>query len=156
MTTKISDSLDLELAYKKGEVSEPVMEYIKAVWDEMDAWRDIAEGNKDYTKIEIGLSEPWSDSKEDKVNFPKHYNNGEVECIEAMFASSSLDEFLGYVKNSAFKYRWRYKDKGGVEDLKKAQFYSDLHLIVYQGLEASEARIDTFNKVREYLKGIRE
>lgn len=97
----------------------------------------------------------FKQSKGDNVNFPIHYNSGEVECIEAMFASSSLEEFIGYVKNSAFKYRWRYKDKNGVEDLKKADFYSGLHMISYKGKISNEPRIDIFNKIKSHLKGKR-
>ena len=32
-------------------------------------------------------------------------------------------EFLGYLRGNVIKYISRYKDKGGVEDLRKAQHY---------------------------------
>ena len=32
-------------------------------------------------------------------------------------------EFLGYLKGNAQKYIWRYRNKNGLEDLKKAQIY---------------------------------
>lgn len=60
----------------------------------------------------------------DMVNHPSHYTNGEIECIEAIKASMSKDEFLGYLKGNAMKYVWRYRLKGKPrEDLEKANFY---------------------------------
>ena len=59
----------------------------------------------------------------DMVNSPIHYSAGGVECIDALQASMTRDEFLGYLKGNIMKYVWRYRDKGGVEDLKKANWY---------------------------------
>ena len=60
---------------------------------------------------------------EDKVNSPAHYNNGEIECIDAIAAALTLDELKGFVKGNVVKYLWRMEHKGGLEDLKKAQWY---------------------------------
>lgn len=59
----------------------------------------------------------------DMVNHPSHYTKGGVECIEAIRASMSKEAFAGYCKGNAIKYIWRYQDKGGLEDLAKAQVY---------------------------------
>ena len=61
---------------------------------------------------------------EDAVNHPSHYTQGGIECIEAIKASMSQEEFLGYLKGNAIKYVWRYRMKGKAkEDLQKAQWY---------------------------------
>ena len=61
---------------------------------------------------------------EDVVNSPSHYNTKGVECIEAIEASMSEQEFQGYLKGNVMKYMWRYTYKGKpVEDLKKAEWY---------------------------------
>ncbi|ADO14415.1 AB1gp44 [Acinetobacter phage AB1] len=62
---------------------------------------------------------------DDKVNQPSHYANFSIECIDAMQAMLSRDEFIGYLRGNIFKYLWRYKLKNGVEDLKKAQWYQN-------------------------------
>lgn len=62
---------------------------------------------------------------EDKVNQPNHYANFSIECIDAMQAMLSREEFIGYLRGNIFKYLWRYKLKNGVEDLKKAQWYQN-------------------------------
>ena len=60
------------------------------------------------------------------VDSPNHYNSGSLECIDAIEASMSRDEFLGYLKGNTLKYLWRYRYKGKPEeDLKKAQWYLD-------------------------------
>ena len=62
---------------------------------------------------------------EDKVNHPAHYTQGTVECIDALEASMTYEEFIGHLKGCQMKYVWRYRLKGGVEDLKKARWYLD-------------------------------
>lgn len=60
----------------------------------------------------------------DAVNHPLHYVQGGVECIDAI-ESAVGDEFSGYLAGNVIKYVWRYRNKGGVEDLKKARWYID-------------------------------
>ena len=63
---------------------------------------------------------------EDVVNKPKHYNTGNIECIEAIEESMSSVAFKGYLKGNCLKYLWRYDYKGKqVEDLQKAGWYLD-------------------------------
>ena len=59
----------------------------------------------------------------DAVNHPTHYTSGGVECIEAIRSSMTADGFADYCKGNIIKYIWRWRDKGGIEDLKKAQVY---------------------------------
>ena len=59
----------------------------------------------------------------DNVQQPAHYTAGGIECIHAIKASMSSEEYLGYLKGNAMKYLWRYKHKNGLEDLRKAQIY---------------------------------
>lgn len=61
--------------------------------------------------------------KEDTVNHPSHYTDGGIECIEAIEAQLTQEEYRGYLKGNIAKYVWRERHKGGVESLKKAQWY---------------------------------
>lgn len=57
---------------------------------------------------------------------PDHYQQGDVECIAAL--DSCLQNLRGaeaYCTGNAIKYLWRWKDKNGLEDLKKARWYLD-------------------------------
>lgn len=64
--------------------------------------------------------------EKDNVNHPAHYTAGGIECIEAIKASMTSEEFYGYLKGNALKYVWRYKNKGKpLEDLQKARWYLD-------------------------------
>ena len=60
---------------------------------------------------------------EDVVNKPKHYNQGTIECIDAIEAMLTHAEFVGYLRGNSLKYRWRFRYKNGTEDLLKAQWY---------------------------------
>lgn len=60
---------------------------------------------------------------EDFVNHPPHYTVGLIECIDAIEASMTPQQFRGYLKGNVIKYLWRYDHKGGVEDLKKGLWY---------------------------------
>jgi hypothetical protein len=57
------------------------------------------------------------------VEHPPHYNQGSVECIVAIQAALSPEEFRGYCKGNALKYVWREQHKAGIESLQKAQWY---------------------------------
>ena len=62
-------------------------------------------------------------SMEDVVNHPKHYNKHGVECIDAIRATLTDEEFRGYCKGNVLKYTWRERYKNGFEDLRKAMWY---------------------------------
>ena len=58
----------------------------------------------------------------DNVNHPSHYCAGGVECIDGIRAVLGQG-FVDYCQGNAIKYLWRWRHKGGVEDLRKAQVY---------------------------------
>lgn len=66
---------------------------------------------------------PEMEGKPDAVNHPGHYCQGGIECIKAIEASMTPEEFQGYCKGNVMKYIWRFREKNGLEDLKKAQVY---------------------------------
>jgi hypothetical protein len=61
----------------------------------------------------------------DLVNHPEHYRQGEIECIDAIEAALTPDEFRGYCKGNVIKYVWRERHKGGAQSLMKARWYLD-------------------------------
>ena len=61
--------------------------------------------------------------KVDLVNLPPHYRKGDIECIDAIRAMLSSEEFIGYLRGNSLKYRWRFRYKNGIEDLEKAEWY---------------------------------
>jgi hypothetical protein len=59
----------------------------------------------------------------DNIN-PSHYKKGKVECIDALEAATVNKTGLQAVCTAnVIKYLWRFEEKGGLEDLKKAQWY---------------------------------
>ena len=62
----------------------------------------------------------------DAVNRPEHYNNGGMECIDAIKGMLTHDEYIGYLRGNALKYMWRFRYKGKpIEDLRKARWYEE-------------------------------
>jgi hypothetical protein len=54
----------------------------------------------------------------------EHYMRGGLECIDAMRAIATPEEFQGYCRLSAFKYLWRLGEKDApVREAKKAEDY---------------------------------
>ena len=66
---------------------------------------------------------PEQTEQHDNVSHPAHYTQGGIECIAAIKASMTPVEFQGYCKGNCEKYLWRWRNKGGAEDLKKAKVY---------------------------------
>jgi hypothetical protein len=63
--------------------------------------------------------------QQDQVNHPPHYTDGGIECIEAIEAQLTTEEYQGYLRGNCVKYLWRWRHKGGKTDLAKAQWYLD-------------------------------
>jgi len=61
----------------------------------------------------------------DLVNNPPHYNKGDIECIDAIEAMLTQEEFVGYLRGNSLKYRWRFRYKNGIQDLDKATWYEN-------------------------------
>lgn len=60
----------------------------------------------------------------DNVNHPKHYTQGGIECIDAIKAATVGKTGIEAVcVANVVKYLWRYEEKNGVEDVKKARWY---------------------------------
>lgn len=80
---------------------------------------EIPDGEPDQTNYAGGTEKEW-----DAVSKPLHYNQGGIECIEAIKAAIvHLTGIDAMCTANAIKYLWRWKHKNGLEDLKKAQWY---------------------------------
>ena len=102
-----------------------------ATSEDWDALRDKSTGRDNKFQVQ------WLDEedvpnehpvfgKPDMVESPAHYNNGSIECIEAIEAMLNKDEYIGYLRGNALKYRWRFRYKNKpFEDLRKARWYED-------------------------------
>lgn len=60
-------------------------------------------------------------TKLEEIKKPSRYNKrGKLECWDVI-----LDQEMNFLEGNVLKYLWRYKEKNGVEDLKKAKVYLD-------------------------------
>ena len=73
--------------------------------------------------IAYRLHKPEAAEAPDLVNNPPHYKQGDIECIDAIKAALTEEEFRGYCKGNALKYIWRERHKGVNESLAKANWY---------------------------------
>lgn len=64
------------------------------------------------------------ENKPDMVSHPKHYTQGDIECIDALKAATVGKRGIEAVcVANVIKYLWRYEEKNGIEDVRKAKFY---------------------------------
>lgn len=62
--------------------------------------------------------------EKDNVNHPSHYTQGGIECIDAIKAATVGKKPMEAVcVANVVKYLWRYEEKNGLEDVKKARWY---------------------------------
>lgn len=60
----------------------------------------------------------------DPINSPSHYEGTTgIECIDAIKACMPLEAYSGFLAGNVVKYVWRYRRKGGLESLQKANWY---------------------------------
>ena len=64
------------------------------------------------------------ENKPDVVAHPKHYTQGGIECIDALKAATVGKRGIEAVcVANVIKYLWRYEEKNGIEDVRKAKWY---------------------------------
>lgn len=70
------------------------------------------------------------------VLHPSHYEGCEgIECIDAIHATLGDDRFIDFCTANAIKYLWRWRDKGGSQDLAKAHVYTGWAVDVAESIE---------------------
>ncbi|WP_198041829.1 DUF3310 domain-containing protein [Paenibacillus larvae] len=63
--------------------------------------------------------------RNDRVN-PSYYTKNGLGCLDVIKAiTDGLDPLEAFCIGNVTKYIWRWKDKNGVEDLRKARQYLD-------------------------------
>ena len=82
---------------------------------DFDEWSD--------DKLAIAYDHVYKNSP-DMVNHPKHYTQGDIECIDALKAATVGKRGIEAVcVANVIKYLWRYEEKNGIEDVRKAKWY---------------------------------
>lgn len=101
--------------------------WIDAIDDECD---DSPEKYFEPIMSEIFISE------QDNVNHPSHYANNPkgIECIDAMEAGLGKERVMSFCLCNAFKYIFRTQNKNGIEDIKKAIWYLNKFVSLYEGV----------------------
>jgi len=61
----------------------------------------------------------------DNINSPVHYNSLGAKCAQCEHPIECIDvaEKANFCIGNVWKYTWRYQQKNGLEDLRKAQWY---------------------------------
>lgn len=72
--------------------------------------------------IKKAFGDEEDDEGHDAVNHPAHYEHG-IECIDEMILLYGVVETMIFCKLNQHKYRKRAFDKGGKEDMDKADWY---------------------------------
>jgi len=69
-----------------------------------------------------------NDAKQEELIKPERYlrasNGAEVECIDAIRAALTPEEWRGFLKGTVMRYVWRERQKGGEADCLKSLYYS--------------------------------
>ena len=94
------------------------------------------------------LAQTAEDIKPETVNHPTHYTSGcGFECIEMMEMVFGKEAVHDFCTLNAFKYLWRYRQKGGADDIGKAKWY----LEYTKGLNVFKNR-QAIDKMREHIE----
>lgn len=81
------------------------------------------------------------------VIHPDHYNAGKVECIDALEAATvKLTGIEAFYTANIIKYLWRWRQKSGLEDLKKAANYLQMLIRKVEGESIAEKVCETVHR----------
>ena len=88
----------------------------------------------------------------DNINHPAHYEgNTSLECIDVMEIAFGQESVAKFCLCNAFKYLWRYKHKGGAEDVQKAEWYLNHYSDIVGEYSNTVAISGAYNKMRELV-----
>ena len=120
-TPPMRDHLEINKVYSEQEIA-----VLRGNWDNPEVnlvptdWQEVTENSIEEQTVTLQGDLQINDL----VNAPIHYNKGKIECIDAIEAAVvGKGGFEGALVANVIKYLWRYEEKGGVTDIKKAQFY---------------------------------
>lgn len=113
---KMREDIDKgELDYERAIATAAALEATKSAHERARSWVD--ENIRDTYAVKAPTSV-------DPVERPAHYTQGDVECIDAIKAQLTPDEYRGFLRGQVAKYGWRLGRKGSpLEDAMKAQWY---------------------------------
>jgi len=117
------DAVTSKVRVVKRGSSKPLFPPLPGAIEDIISINNDATTSSDWDTTVTISSEPPGPIEDNDVEHPVHYNNGNVECIEAIEAASSKEEFEGYLRGNVIKYIWRFKYKDGEKDLRKAKWY---------------------------------
>jgi len=106
-----------------------------------------------------GYADLWEEeikgslSEESNPVRPNHYKSCSIECIDAMILAFGADTVAEFCIINAFKYIWRYKDKNGLEDLNKAEYYINKSEYLSGGDVTTKRYIKLINRLKEEYDG---
>lgn len=72
----------------------------------------------------------------DPVNSPSHYISNGIECFDVIVASQGEEAAMNYCIGNAMKYVFRHNDKNGIEDIKKARWYINKYIELFENKDA--------------------
>lgn len=122
LTTKSEkyDDLDIMLISKPKLKNDGSIVYFP-VWDRSESVRKVKNDDADIKPKSVS-------ENTDDINHPSRYAKGKYECIDVMQEIFGVEFVKDFCKGNAFKYLWRESDKGGPNDIKKAQFYINKYI----------------------------
>ena len=131
----IEDKLKIAIGncFKTSEQAQANVDIImKRLKDDWNVWARLDELQPQSTQRENCSSE--NNNTHDAVNHPSHYCTGGIECIDVIKATSQgMDGIEAFCHGNAMKYLFRWKQKNGLEDLKKARWYIDRLIKMKEG-----------------------
>ena len=88
----------------------------------------------------------------DPINHPAHYESQtSLECIDVIEIAFGAEAVGNFCLCNAFKYLWRYKHKGGAEDIQKAEWYLNHYSDIVGEYSNTVAISGAYNKMRELV-----
>ena len=132
---KTFDCTECPLSKKYDKETDEYTDTYACVFDEMSDnmlnkcynwYKELDPAACENSETECCSKEPDADM----VNHPSHYTQGGIECIDALKAATvSKTGIEAVCTANAIKYLWRYEEKNGIEEVKKARWYIDRLII---------------------------
>lgn len=122
----LPENINYDEQYKVFKENHPEPEEAATIKETSEQAKKQVDNTAQESADKIKLSQAVDEMMEmvpDNVNHPSHYTAGGIEVTDYIQAKLTPEQFEGFCIGVIIQYVSRYRMKGGIEDLKKAEWY---------------------------------
>ena len=126
MENKIGDRFKVINAGNNPFINGDILTLVRSAESHIPVFTGSSFPGREATEVVCYLYRLEKLPPDDIINSPKHYIQGSVECIDAIQAALTEEQFIGFLRGNVIKYHWRLGNKDiPLQEVEKGLWYAN-------------------------------